>query len=73
MYIIKYNLKYALESPDISEPEKKQLRQAEHISKNIGRSFWVYFPIDFFATIWWFNKKIKSADSLDNVIGSISK
>ena len=34
MYVLKYNLKYALESTDgsVSEAEKKQLRQIEYIS-----------------------------------------
>lgn len=68
-------MKYALESPDISEPEKKQLRQVEHISKNIGRSFWVYMPLDFIATAVWFRRKAKinnSLDSISNKLGSQS-
>ena len=59
MYVLKYNLKYALESTDesvITEAEKQQLRQAEYISKNISRVFWVYAPLDVMATGRWFGR-----------------
>ena len=58
MYVLKYNLKYALESTDgsVSEAEKKQLRQIEYISKNISRAYWVYAPLDLLVTFVWFQR-----------------
>lgn len=60
MYVLKYNLKYALEETDesiISEAEKKQLRQVEYISKNISRAFFVYAPLDVAVTLLWIRWK----------------
>lgn len=59
MYVLKYNLKRALENDDesaISEAEKKQLRQVERTSKNITRAFYVYAPLDMLATGWWLSR-----------------
>jgi len=64
MYVLKYNLKYALESTDesvITEAEKQQLRQIEYISKNISRAFWVYAPLDVVATGAWFRRQAAGA------------
>lgn len=60
MYTLKYKLKYALECQDpavISEAEKKQLRQVEHMSKTISRSVYVYAPLDLLATAVWLKRQ----------------
>ena len=64
MYVLKYNLKYALESKDenlVSEKEKKQLRQIEKTSKQISRMYYVYAPIDLVATMGYFWRRTRSS------------
>merc|ERR1712086_50767 len=60
MYTLKYNIKYALESEGIlTEAEKKQIRQAQHISKLISYSFWVYLPVDVGLSMYVLFRKVK--------------
>ena len=57
MYVLKYNLKYALDCEDsslVSDAEKKQLRKVEYTSKNIARAYWPYLAIDVIGTMMWF-------------------
>jgi len=60
MYVLKYNLKKALETEDesvITEAEKQQLRQVESTSRNITRAFYGYAAVDVAATTWWLARK----------------
>lgn len=45
-YVLKYNLKYALDDPKISDNTKKQIREAEKISKGISNSIYGYALAD---------------------------
>lgn len=48
-YILKYNLKYALNDPAFSEKDKEKIRQAESISKGITNGYYAYAIAD---VIW---------------------
>jgi hypothetical protein len=48
---LKYNLKYALDDPKVSEKDKNTIREAEKISKIISNSFYPYAFIDNFWSI----------------------
>ena len=57
MYVLKYNMKYALQSDHIlSEAEKAQIRQVERVSRSISRAFWVYAPLDMALTAAWYRR-----------------
>jgi hypothetical protein len=45
---LKYNLKYALDDPKVSEKDKNTIREAEKISKIISNSIYPFAIIDTF-------------------------
>jgi len=73
MYVLKYNMKYALASDDMSEAEKQQIRQVERVSRNISRAFWVYAPLDVALTLVWHRSSLKETHGAGSVQAALGK
>ncbi|CDW91653.1 UNKNOWN [Stylonychia lemnae] len=56
-YILKYNLKYALNNPQTSEQDKKTIIVTEQISNGIVYSYYIYAVASTFLAIRRFKQK----------------